>query len=176
MSRQMRSPFLSLAVAALLLPNHRGGRVALTAPSDSTRCYAFHFGTWTSPDSTTFAAAPAGLQMPMPDTVGLSQAVSRMNYGRSSLPWRTVLTPPSDSSHTGGVWFSLGPDTLVLRFPPSYGWVLQLRLAVDREGLKGFAGVGPAQSSDSPRFNPAAPVTGVRIACPAVLKSRRSGA
>src|SRR5437879_3168391 len=94
------------AVAAML-QCHPPPEEGLLVPKDSSACYALHAGPWTSSPPQPLAAAPAGLQMPLPDTIGLSHAVARISYGR---PFYVVLTLPADSDHAGGWWLPRAHD------------------------------------------------------------------
>src|SRR5256885_8189478 len=75
-----------LAVLPTLVPAALAGFACHTlpgtaslAPNDSTVCYALRSGPWTSWIPHAFAAAPAGMQMPLPDTIGLDRKSTRLN-------------------------------------------------------------------------------------------------
>ena len=172
MNRRFPLPLLLPLLLATAGACHTPPQLAL-APSDSTVCYSLQFGSWTSWGPGAFATAPVGFQMPLPDTIGLSHAVARIWYGR---PLYLVLTTPADSGHAGGFWIARGPDSVMVRFPSSYGWGLQLVLAVVGDRLQGHAGVFSEQASDQLTFNRGSSVTGVRVSCPDTLNPFRSGA
>jgi len=169
-----------LAVLPTLVPAALAGFACHTlpgtaslAPNDSTVCYALRSGPWTSWIPHAFAAAPAGMQMPLPDTIGLAHAVSTISYGR---PLYAVLTLPADSDHAGGIWIPRAPDSVDVRFPARYGWVLRLRLATSGEQARGLAWVAPDEPSDLLMSTPSTKLSGDRVSCPAALVSSRAGA
>jgi hypothetical protein len=170
MNRPSVFSLLAPLLLAMAVACHAPPQLGVT-PSDSTVCYSLRFGPWTSWAPGAFGTAPVGFQMPLPDTIALSNAVARTSYGR---PLYAVLTTRTDSSHAGGFWLPRGPDSVMVRFPSSYGWGLQLVLAVIGDRIGGRAGVFSEESTDQLPIIPSSTVTGVQVSCPDTLTSLRS--
>jgi hypothetical protein len=173
MSR-VSAPTLVVAPAFVLAVSCQPGRLPTRTPNpESTACYALTYGAWSAWPSGDAGRAPVGLQEPLPDTIGLTRDVATTYNGRALY---AVSTPLADSSHRSGYWLPLAADTVVVRFPASYGWALQLRLSLRGQGVEGGAGIFLNEVSDAPTNTVSAPVTGSRIPCPAGSSSSRAGA
>jgi len=171
MNRNTSIPYL-LALP-VLLACQPPARMESVEPTDSVACYALRYGAWKSPVAHPLAVAPAGLQMPLPDTIGLSHRVATTSYGHALY---AVLTLPADSGHAGAYWLPRGPDSVAVRFPARYGWMLGLHLGVGADTARGMAWVAPDQPTDLIQFPPTASISATRVACPAPLVSSAAGA
>jgi len=148
---------------------------APTAPplGDSTTCYSLRFSPWVSSSGRPFATASVGMQAPMPDTIALTHRIARTAYGS---PLYSVLMPASDSGHAGATWTHAAQDSVIVSFPPAYGWQLQLRLGPSANGVRGNGWVYPENPSDFLAPMPMSGVIGARIPCPRSLGSSSPGA
>ena len=173
MNRQLHTLIPYLALLPALLACQPPSRTESLAPTDSVVCYALRYGAWTSPYAHRLAVAPAGLQAPLPDTIGLSHGVAKTSYGHALY---AVLTVPTDSEHAGAYWLPRGPDSVAVRFPAHFGWLLGLHLGVAADSAGGTAWVTPAEPSDLVQIVPSASVSATRVACPAALVSSAAGA
>ena len=173
MNQPLHTLIASLAALPALLACQPPSRMESLTPTDSVACYALRYGDWTSPYAHRLAAAPAGLQMPLPDTIGLSQRVAKTSYGHALY---AVLTSPTDSEHAGAYWLPRGRDSVAVRFPAHYGWMLGLHLGVGADTVGGTAWVAPDQPSDLVQIVPTASLSARRVACPAALVSSAAGA
>ncbi len=173
MNRLLHTWIPYLAALPALVACQLPPRAESLAPTDSVVCYALRYGTWTSPHAHRLAAAPAGLQARLPDTIGLSHGVAKTSYGQALYG---VLTVPTDSDHAGAYWLPRGPDSVAVRFPAHFGWVLGLHLGVATDSAGGTAWVAPAVPSDLVQVVPTARVSATPVSCPAALLSSAAGA